>query len=530
MPAGETDMRITPTASLAALLATTALACTSPAANPNPPVAVAQPAAPGTERLTVFISDLHISVGRDAHGTWHPYEDFRWEREFVLFLDRVNREGEGRTDLILNGDTFELWQSLPQDCVYPDRNLGCTEADALRHIGRVLSEHNRELKALAAFATSGSNTVTIVPGNHDAALLFPAVAHAVLAKLPAPAGRVRILTSGYWLSPDGLVYAEHGHQIGKEVNWFEDWPQPFLSGPGGRHLRRPWGEQFVQSYYNRWEAKYPIIDNISNERVGMRYAMAAEGALRSALASADFMRFFLLGVSLRQFGQALGEDGRTPAWDITRIRRDGDRFLIESFPEGDPLRAEAARAGGEQRLPLSVRDLLDAEIRAICDQRALHAEQYKATPDPRFNVTRCPTTGEGLGAIAQYLLASRDEVFSMHLKKISNALGQRERRFALFVYSHTHQVDAGFEPLARENIGWNPRVVNTGAWQRVVSPATLAKENLPDNVVLQKTVESLPACYSMVWVGPYATMPAAKIRSWRQQADGVWDFGPMCEG
>jgi hypothetical protein len=283
-------------------------ACTAPPASAPSP-ATAQPVAPGSDRLAVFISDLHLGVGRDASGAWSPLEDFRWEREFTLFLEQLNRDGRGRTDLVLNGDTFELWQSLAQDCVYPNRDLGCTEADALGRITRVLSQHAGEARALAAFASSGANTVTIIPGNHDAGLLFTGVARAVLAALPAPPGRVRILATGYWLSPDGLVYAEHGHQIGEEVNRFEDWPQPFLRGPGGRHLRRPWGEQFVQSYYNQFEAKYPIIDNISDERVAMRYAMSAEGRLASAVASAEFLRFFLLGVSFRQFGGGARRDG-----------------------------------------------------------------------------------------------------------------------------------------------------------------------------------------------------------------------------
>jgi hypothetical protein len=174
--------------------------------------------------------------------------------------------------------------------------------------------------------------------------------------------------------------------------------------------------------------------------------------------------------------------------------------------------------------------LSNADIRAICDYRALLVERNRVTPDPRFRVTRCPATGEGLGAIAQYLLGSRDETSSTHLKQVSKALGQGDRRFAVFVYSHTHLVDEGFHPLRRQQIGWDPHVVNTGAWQRVISPDTLAKENLPEASVLRKTVESLPACYSMVWIAPYTTAPTAKIRSWHQKADGSWDFGPKCEG
>src|SRR5690349_21672954 len=82
-------------------------------------------------RLTVIISDTHFGVGKKSDGMWHPYEDARWATEFKLFLDEVNRMGKGETDLVLNGDTFELWQSLENDCTNQEENLGCTEDEAL---------------------------------------------------------------------------------------------------------------------------------------------------------------------------------------------------------------------------------------------------------------------------------------------------------------------------------------------------------------------------------------------------------------
>src|SRR5690242_16373722 len=71
---------------------------------------------PGTERLRIFISDTHFGVGK-VDGHWHNFEDARWAPEFEAFLREMNRMGNGKADLIFNGDTFELWQSLvPGDC------------------------------------------------------------------------------------------------------------------------------------------------------------------------------------------------------------------------------------------------------------------------------------------------------------------------------------------------------------------------------------------------------------------------------
>jgi hypothetical protein len=61
-----------------------------------------------------------------VNGHWHNFEDARWAPEFAEFLDEMNRMGQGKADLILNGDAFELWQSLdPNDCTAAaNKNLG----------------------------------------------------------------------------------------------------------------------------------------------------------------------------------------------------------------------------------------------------------------------------------------------------------------------------------------------------------------------------------------------------------------------
>ena len=61
-----------------------------------------------SERAGVVISDLHMGIGRDGSGAWHPYEDFRWASEFASFLKAVDSEGKSAVDLVLNGDAFDL--------------------------------------------------------------------------------------------------------------------------------------------------------------------------------------------------------------------------------------------------------------------------------------------------------------------------------------------------------------------------------------------------------------------------------------
>ncbi|HIE94878.1 MAG TPA: hypothetical protein EYQ83_19200, partial [Acidobacteria bacterium] len=182
----------------------------------------------GGLRRAVVLSDLHMGEGRDADGQWSPYEDFRWADDFDQFLTALATEDSRPTDLILNGDTFELGRSDEIPCDHADPGLGCTQTEALARLERVLTAHAGELAALGDFARSGDNRVVLVPGEDDAALLFPAVGVRAVAAFEAPAGRVSVATGGFWRSADGRVVVEHGHQLESRADRFESWPLPFV--------------------------------------------------------------------------------------------------------------------------------------------------------------------------------------------------------------------------------------------------------------------------------------------------------------
>src|SRR4029450_13184459 len=76
-----------------------------------------------TSRLIVIASDLHLGGGKSATGEWLPTEGFRWHEDFAAFLRAIDEAGKGMTDLVLNGDTFELWQSTTDDCRARDARL-----------------------------------------------------------------------------------------------------------------------------------------------------------------------------------------------------------------------------------------------------------------------------------------------------------------------------------------------------------------------------------------------------------------------
>jgi UDP-2,3-diacylglucosamine pyrophosphatase LpxH len=484
-------------------------------------------AQPG-DRLLVVISDLHFGIGRDQ-ANWNAMEDFRWAPEFQSFLDEVTRLGNGKTDLVIAGDAFELWQSRKADCAPANLDAGCSEAEALERLATIVASHGEELKALGRFAAARDNRLALVPGNHDAALLFPAVARAAVAATGGPADRVAVQASGYWVSPSGDVLIEHGHQMGREVNKLRGWPRPFV-GNNPLRLERSWGEQFVQGFYNQYEAKYPIIDNVSEEGAGIAYAREVEGWVGTTSALGRFVQFYLTNLSLAQHASALGNES-APAWDLAAVRAQGPAFFIESLPSDDPL-GRAIR-GGSVDFASDLQNVTDDDLRAMCDARAqIFAYQQDRQMQP--TVTKCRLKDGALGAVGQTLLRrSRSTIVSAHLKERFSELSKASvisRPFAIFIYGHTHLADAGFRPMSDISSDWNPTVLNTGAWQRTITPdqlATLKCRTAPNQSPIQLTPEELPACYSAVFV-PSGTSPVPELRYWTAADGKRWGFDRTC--
>jgi UDP-2,3-diacylglucosamine pyrophosphatase LpxH len=461
-----------------------------------------------------------MGVGK-VDGEWHATEDFRWHAEFADFLEAASAQGAGRVDLIFAGDTFDLWQSLDdKTCDYESLqneigkralDLGCTQDEALARFARVEVQHKSFFKSVGRFVMQGENRVTLLPGNHDAALLFPEVSKAVLKAFPKTARpRIHIASESYWISADGMIYVEHGHQIGADPNCFQKWPKgSFLQNKGKLHLRKPLGEQFVQKLYNRYESEFPTIDNLSEEVLGAWYAIKARGLLGTLEELGRAIRFIFTQLSWDQVDQILGEDG-VPIWklDVELAKLDTSekrwKFLVESRPRGDPFRTPFAGVDFAA-LPVQA-PFSKEEVEAICDRRWLLRKQV-----PGSGIQECESTGE-LGAISEKVAEFRNpktknERFRRHLTNTQAAIptGSRPNTwFAFFVYGHTHKEEADYAPFD-VTANWKPVVYNSGAWQRTATPeawCTIARsKGYSDAEALEKLKpEDLPPCYSFVTV------------------------------
>jgi UDP-2,3-diacylglucosamine pyrophosphatase LpxH len=514
-----------------------------------------QAPAPAGARSTVVVSDMHMGPGRAPSGAWYPTEDFRWPSEFAAFLKAIDQEGRGASDLVLNGDTFELLQSNIPGCEPIAADAGCREADALARLDRVLSAHQAEIDALAQFARSGSNRVVLVAGDHDAALMFPAVGRRAIDALGAPAGRVEVAASGYWLSADGKIYAEHGHQISFNAHRFEAWPSPFVTRAGVAHVARPWGEQTVQPFYDTFEERYPIVDNFGLAGAGLKYAFAADGAAEAGDAAPRLLRYLVMLMSWQQFRMELdGGETEAPTWDLAQARAQGGALLVSSLPDDDRFKPLAAKALADGRLTQSAGELTDEELVALCDYRAAsrrarrRGEPFLVQFTPRGPiVTECPRTPDSRGSLFDYFWRSRDQLFLRHLEGVARRMPGGEAPTVL-VHGHTHVADRGQEgaiTLAAGHLtiprqGFSPVrgavapvAINGGAWQRTITPVQFEQiemaRGLPRADLLRALQpEDLPACYSFVHIAPYTDAPAPNVRYWRQSAAGEWGLAAGC--
>ena len=515
---------------LLSLIAISAVALSAPnaAAQPHdgataavPAASFVTPPASAEPRMIVFISDLHFGLGKGSDARWSPKEDFRWPDALKGFLNEIGRRGNDRVDLVIVGDFLELWQ--PPGGIACDTSggadLGCTVPEMISIARTVTDAHQGDLALLRDFAKRGENRLYVIPGNHDSALLLPPVWSLLAAQLDEPAGRVALVARGFWTSPDGRIVAEHGHQVGNDVNRYDRWPIITRDQQGATYLERPWGERFVQQLFNSQEEQYEIIDNIAPEAVGVKYRIADRGYVRTAADMARFIAFNLFETSLAQKGSSLGEvDPNDPnRWDIKRAReRVGYKLFLEALAKEDPLRAEiegqdAASEALRTELAALARDdkrLTDEEVRALCDHLAL-----------RNAAQTCAVATAG--ALLEAKLVPRRHVVGAHVEGHLRA----DKRLRVFVYGHTHGFEKGW-PLKMTS-GTEVIVHNTGAFQRTVDEAgflaRVTSRNLaPEDALRKIKLEDLPPCYSAVLV-TYASsgVPASKTWLWHQEEGGT---------
>ncbi len=477
-------------------------------------VLVAARAESAEHRPAVFISDLHFGLGAND-----PKEDFRWSTALSSFLDHTEAAYPSGADLVILGDMLELWQPpTGVECTSGDANYGCTIPQMEELARLIVKAHAADLERLGVFASRNNNRLIVVPGNHDSALLIKSVWAIVEPTFKAlPPSRVVFEPSGVW-SPDGLVVAEHGHQIWPDVNLYKTWPVVWGTKNGTVRMLRPWGEYFVQRLYNKEEDQYPLIDNLTGSSAGVKYRMHDRGTIGTLADVARFIRFVLLETSSPQQVSLLGDEASAPnavKWDVEYARSLGSKLVVLGLPAKDPMSvllesrtADAAAIRTEIDEALRAPSVMsDDEVRGLCDAAA---ELQKRSICLRPN----------LGEAAKTLhLIPRSHIIRTHLEKRLKDYPN----LSIFIYGHTHKLEEPWD--LKLSHGENVTIVNTGAFQRLIDDesfrAAATREHMtPEEALKKLPFSELPPCHSVVTVTYDGNSPSVVLQNWVETATG----------
>jgi len=369
--------------------------------------------APGMRRI--IISDVHLGGG-------DRLDDFDDDGALADFIDGYVA-GDEPTELILAGDLLEFLQvRLPglDDDEYSDAAAGLRAA-------AIIGAHKPVFEALGRFVARPGNQLTVVIGNHDFELHYPA-AKAQLRQavgLAAGDGRLRFAVS----YQGGGIYLVHGNQ-------FDGWNR-FLNFDG---ISEPFevtrGTQIVKEVVNDLEDDplpyAPLIDNVKPASAFLWYMLALP-RLRNTAAR----RFTLRGVAGYMQVVAWPTPHHMPFTSTVQGRLPALGFLwrwLVRFRRGRVDRhREVARQVGQ------VAEIVEPPEQVLDQVQSEAARQYE-----------------------REARAFRDR-FAREMLAIARR--PEHQNLTLFVCGHTH--GAGVTPL-----GHGQFYINVGTWTEIIYDLT----------------------------------------------------------
>ena len=244
----------------------------------------------------LVISDTHIGAGGREQG--NNLEDFISDADFVRWIQTLVKESNRDNidmELIINGDWIEFLQIPAVDKFEPYRPYesedftSYTEDDALQRLEIVHGWHPGIFLGLSDFLSQGPprRTLTILFGNHDPEVVYPAVQARLRQLINATGEDANLVSIGDRRYFKDGVFIEHGNAYVEEVNKFTDSDSP-IDPYNPSQVERPPGSHFVTHFFNQLEWELPWIDGVHPLTSLLFYALAFQPGL-----ALDILRAFL---------------------------------------------------------------------------------------------------------------------------------------------------------------------------------------------------------------------------------------------
>lgn len=206
-------------------------------------------------KIKLVVSDFHLGRGRlMPDGGINILEEFIFDHRFIDFLDYYSHDEFRRdeVELILNGD-FMNTIMVDYEEQYP---RALTEAGCVEKVQKILDGHPELFEALAGFAKAPNHRLSYIAGNHDPAVIWPAVRRQLQDRIQS-----EILFPGFNYAFDG-IWVEHGQQRVATNRFDPDHLIIRTKGTEDPILNLPWGCFFVIDYINPIKRFRRYIDRI----------------------------------------------------------------------------------------------------------------------------------------------------------------------------------------------------------------------------------------------------------------------------
>ncbi|MBI2711893.1 MAG: metallophosphoesterase [Bdellovibrio sp.] len=238
---------------------------------------------PPTSKIKLVISDFHLSRGKWlANGRRNPLEDFHQDDRFEEFLNfySTGEYENSEVELIVNGDFFDPLAVIPlpgpngkfPKMEYPQE---VEESAAVEKISTILDGHPISVQGLKNFLARGKKIV-FRWGNHDAALLWPAVQKLLRQRLAPPQeNQIEFQQRPYVFD---RICVDHGHQY-ETLNHFDE-NHIFIERKTPQGTKRiqnlPFGSFFVMGFLNRVKLQRSYINLVQPLRLYIRLSLLLE--------------------------------------------------------------------------------------------------------------------------------------------------------------------------------------------------------------------------------------------------------------
>lgn len=245
-------------------------------------------------KLKVVLSDLHLrATTLDDQPTGVSIN-----KGIVELLHNLRIESEQTqrdVELILNGDIFDFVQ-VPAVEHYeraerypPEAYLDSSEAASLTRL-KLIAQANRDvLEGLAEFmtATPPQRRVTIIKGDHDVHLFWPAIKNYLRELLDAFGERASLLQyAGEFINRE-QIYVAHGHQFTDATDRYPDFIDP-RDPDDGSQIFYPPSLRLTANLVSDFQQRQWMLDSVKPTSTLVWYALSQDTGL-----AIDMVRHFV---------------------------------------------------------------------------------------------------------------------------------------------------------------------------------------------------------------------------------------------